>query len=80
MVGASGSSDSGALNALTSNSLCELFEGPTSPPAAVACRTDYLVTFNLKDFASPSAVVAITPSVFMKSLMGQNLNIVEEHQ
>jgi hypothetical protein len=45
---------------------------------AVACRADYLVTFNLKDFASPSSVVAIGPSAFLKQLAHQDRDLVEE--
>jgi predicted nucleic acid-binding protein len=50
--------------------------------AAVACRADYLVTFNLKDFVSPSpdthAVTAIGPSSFLKLLASRERSVVEE--
>ena len=50
--------------------------------AAVACRADYVVTFNLKDFRSQPAnaneVVVIGPSAFLKQLATLDRNAVEE--
>jgi predicted nucleic acid-binding protein len=50
--------------------------------AAVACRADYLVTFNLKDFAPQAVnkymVEVMGPSTFLKHLAGLNRSAVEE--
>ncbi len=66
-----------------------LIEGLTNHPkdrhvlaAAVACRADYLVTFNLKHFPSRSAgtheVTVIGPSTFLKQLADMDRAVVEE--
>ena len=50
--------------------------------AAVACRADYLVTFNLKDFPSRTAskhkTEVIGPSTFLKQLFALDPALVEE--
>jgi predicted nucleic acid-binding protein len=50
--------------------------------AAVACRADYIVTFNLKDFPSRAAdkykVEVIGPSTFLKQLFALDRAVVEE--
>jgi predicted nucleic acid-binding protein len=50
--------------------------------AAVACRADYLVTFNLKDFPTQAAkkykIEVIGPSAFLKQLCALDRAIVEE--
>jgi hypothetical protein len=50
--------------------------------AAVACRADYLVTFNLKDFPSRVAgqykIEVIGPSTFLKQLSILDHAVVEE--
>jgi len=50
--------------------------------AAVACRADYLVTFNLKHFSLDSVgthgLTVIGPSTFLKQLVAINPAIVEE--
>jgi predicted nucleic acid-binding protein len=49
--------------------------------AAVACRADYLVTFNLKDFPSRASdqykIEVIAPSTFLKQLAVVDRAIVE---
>jgi predicted nucleic acid-binding protein len=50
--------------------------------AAVACRADYLVTFNLKHFLTQPAgwhqVMVIGPSTFLKKLFAIDAAVVEE--
>jgi hypothetical protein len=50
--------------------------------AAVACRADYVVTFNLKHFlprsASAHGVTVIGPSAFLQQLAGLDRGLVEE--
>ena len=50
--------------------------------AAVACRADYLVTFNLKDFLRPSTsaaeVIVTGPSAFLRQLARLDRATVEE--
>jgi len=50
--------------------------------AAVACRADYLVTFNLKDFPARATrtykIEAIGPSTFLKQLYALDCATVEE--
>lgn len=50
--------------------------------AAVACHADYVVTFNLKDFAVPPAsyhnVAAIGPSKFLQQLAVLHGTVVEQ--
>jgi hypothetical protein len=50
--------------------------------AAVACRADYVITFNLKHFTPHSAdthhVMAIGPSTFLKQLAVLDRAVVEE--
>jgi hypothetical protein len=50
--------------------------------AAVACRADYVVTFNLKDFPSEDAnthkTAVIGPSEFLKRLCVPDRGVVEE--
>jgi predicted nucleic acid-binding protein len=50
--------------------------------AAVACRADYLVTFNLKDFPSRAAdkykIEVIGPSTFLKQLSVLDHAVIEE--
>lgn len=50
--------------------------------AAVACRADYLVTFNLKHFSTPSAqtdnVTVIGPSAFLKQMARADREVVCE--
>lgn len=83
----------GAMRDFFRDSLVEnyepLIEGLTNHPkdrhvlaAAVACRADYLVTFNLKHFPSRSAgtheVTVIGPSTFLKQLVDMDRAVVEE--
>src|ERR1700736_4976305 len=50
--------------------------------AAVRCRADYLVTFNLKDFPKPALnpykVAAVGPSPFLKQLLAMDRAVVEQ--
>ena len=50
--------------------------------AAVACRADYVITINMKDFVTPSAdthgVSVIGPSTFLIALMVFDRTVVEE--
>jgi predicted nucleic acid-binding protein len=50
--------------------------------AAVTCRADYLITFNLKDFPPQSAekykIEVIGPSTFLKNLLALDRDVVEE--
>jgi hypothetical protein len=50
--------------------------------AAMACRADYLVTFNLKDFvpgpAVPQSTAVIGPSTFLKHLAAVDRAIVDQ--
>lgn len=50
--------------------------------AAIACRADYVITFNLKDFVLPPGnehkVAVIGPSTFLKQLAILSRDVVEE--
>ncbi|SPE24664.1 hypothetical protein SBA3_1090020 [Candidatus Sulfopaludibacter sp. SbA3] len=49
--------------------------------AAIACRADHLVTFNLKHFLSPPGhtheLIGIRPSAFLKQIAGLDRDAVE---